>query len=134
MPYFAMEFIDGRRLTDHATAAGLSAAERLALFLEVADAVEHAHQRGVVHRDLKPSNVLVDAAGRPKVLDFGIAQATDADLEPTRTETGFSELAGTLPYMAPDQLRHDSGAVDARTDVHALRIVLYKLLPSNLVP
>lgn len=117
--YFAMELVDGASLLDHA--AGLALESRLALFVAICNALQHAHESGVIHRDLKPGNIRVDTEGRPKVLDFGIAIATDPALR--STEIG---LRGTLAYMSPEQLR--SGELDARTDVYSLGAVLYELL------
>jgi WD40 repeat protein len=127
-PYFALELVDGQTLTEHARELDLRA--RVELLCEVCAAVEHAHERGVVHRDLKPSNVLVDAQGQPKVLDFGIARAVDADGRATLvTRTG--ELLGTLAYMAPEQL-DGAATADARTDVYALGVIAYELLSGEL--
>ena len=96
-PYFAMEYVaDGRPIIAYAAAARLTTDARLVLLTEVCDAVHHAHQRGVIHRDFKPANVLVDPAGRPKVLDFGIARVTDADMQATMG-TNLGQLLGTLP-------------------------------------
>src|SRR5262249_47369930 len=97
-PYFAMELIRGRPLTAHADEKGLGVRERLALLVKVCRAVQHAHQRGVIHRDLKPANVLVDEAGQPKVLDFGVARVTDRDMLTTCPQTDAGQLVGTLAY------------------------------------
>ncbi|MEM8835458.1 MAG: serine/threonine-protein kinase [Planctomycetota bacterium] len=118
-PFFAMEFVEGETLDAHARA--LDVRERVELVARVCDAVEHAHQRGVVHRDLKPANILVEADGQPKVLDFGVARALDADAGTA------GELAGTVPYMAPEQLACSDEA-DTRVDVYALGVILYELL------
>ncbi len=132
VPYFAMEYIpQARSLIEHARAAGLSVRQRLELFALVCDAVHHGHTKGVVHRDLKPSNILVDADGRPKVIDFGVARATDGDLTITRqTDTG--QLVGTLRYMSPEQCDGDPDRIDTRSDVYALGVVLYELLTGTL--
>jgi tetratricopeptide (TPR) repeat protein/predicted Ser/Thr protein kinase len=124
-PYFAMERVDGRPLA--AYAAGLDRRGRLELFARVCDAMNYAHQRGVIHRDLKPANVLVDEAGQPKILDFGVARLTDADMQGTRA-TATGEVVGTLQYMSPEQLGGDPLAVDTRSDVYALGVILYELL------
>jgi serine/threonine protein kinase len=88
-PYFAMEFIHGKPLHEYAESRRLSARQRLELMAKVCDAVEHAHQRGVIHRDLKPGNILVDESGQPKILDFGVARATDSDTQATKqTDVG----------------------------------------------
>jgi tetratricopeptide (TPR) repeat protein/predicted Ser/Thr protein kinase len=136
-PYFAMEFIDGEPITRFAQARALSVNHRLRLIAEVCGAVQHAHQRGVIHRDLKPKNILVDASGRPCVLDFGVAHATDLDLTLTRGGSashadGFQRLAGTLPYMSPEQLADDAPEPDTRTDVYSLGVIAYELLTTRL--
>ena len=100
-PFFAMEYVAGRPLTRYAEAAQLDTSARLTLLAQVADAVHHAHQRGVIHRDLKPSNILVDETGQPKILDFGIARVTDSDVQAT-LQTSAGEIVGTLPYMSPE--------------------------------
>jgi tetratricopeptide (TPR) repeat protein/predicted Ser/Thr protein kinase len=127
-PFLAMELVRGRPLTAWVRETRPSVVERLRLFAEVCDAVHHAHQKGVIHRDLKPSNVLVTAEARPKVLDFGIARAADRELAETRS----GQVLGTLPYMSPEQLSGDPDAIDTRTDVHALGVILYELLAGRL--
>jgi len=127
-PFFAMEYVDGTGLVGHADEQGLGLRERIALLVEVCDAVGHAHSRGIVHRDLKPSNIMVTGDGRVKVLDFGIARTTDADtmLATMRTESGA--MFGTLAYMSPEQLSGESGEIDIRSDVFSLGVVAYELL------
>jgi eukaryotic-like serine/threonine-protein kinase len=127
LPYFAMEFVDGVSLLEHAASRALDTPARLRLVVAVCKAVQHAHQRGVVHRDLKPANILVDADGQPRVLDFGIARLIDEAEGGTRL-TQMGELVGTLPYMSPEQLNGDPMAVDTRADVYALGVILYELL------
>jgi len=130
-PYFAMEFIQGRPLLEYADALRLDASRRLALMTQVCEAVEHAHQRGIIHRDLKPGNILVDENGQPKVLDFGVARVTDSDAQVTR-QTDMGQLIGTLAYMSPEQVLADPLALDIRSDVYALGVILYELLASKL--
>lgn len=131
-PYFAMQRVDGlplvRWVERHAPAP-----ERLVeVVAAVCDAVAHAHARGVVHRDLKPGNVLVDAAGRPTVLDFGVARLDDAHSDLTSLHTEAGSLLGTLPYMSPEQVSGRLDAVDARTDVYALGVLLFEALAGRL--
>jgi tetratricopeptide (TPR) repeat protein len=130
-PFFAMELVRGRNLLEHAAARGLGMRDRLELVARVCDAVQHAHQKGVIHRDLKPINILVDESGEPKVLDFGVARATDAELQTTvQTQTGV--IVGTIPYMSPEQVAADPAGIDTRSDVYALGVVLYELLSGRL--
>ena len=131
-PFFAMELVDGRTLLRYADEERLVTRQRLLLFTKICDAVEHAHRRGVIHRDLKPGNVLVGPRGQPKVLDFGIARATDSDLEVTTIQTDVNQLIGTLAYMSPEQTEGDSFALDTRSDVYSLGVILYQLLCGQL--
>jgi eukaryotic-like serine/threonine-protein kinase len=130
-PYFAMEIIRGEPLGEYAAAKHLNTRERLALMILVCEAVQHAHQRGIIHRDLKPSNILVDENGQPKVLDFGLARVTDSDAQATR-QTDVGQLLGTLAYMSPEQVLADPLALDMRTDVYALGVMLYELLAGKM--
>ena len=128
-PYFVMEFIPhAASIVAYAEAHQLSVHERLELFRQVCLAVAHGHQRGVIHRDLKPSNILVDVGGQPKVIDFGIARSTDADMALTSLHTDVGQLIGTLQYMSPEQFDADPDELDVRSDVYALGVVLYELL------
>ncbi|HUF63793.1 MAG TPA: bifunctional serine/threonine-protein kinase/formylglycine-generating enzyme family protein, partial [Verrucomicrobiales bacterium] len=130
-PFFVMELVDGELVTHSVRKRGLPALEILRIFREVCFAVEHAHQRGVIHRDLKPSNVLVttvDGTLRPKVIDFGIAKATEGFLTEGTLHTGPFQLLGTLEYMSPEQVDLGGLQVDTRSDVYALGVLLYELL------
>jgi eukaryotic-like serine/threonine-protein kinase len=130
-PYFAMEFIRGESLLAHAAAHHLTSRQRLELMVKICDAVHHAHQRGIIHRDLKPGNILVDQTGQPKILDFGVARVTDSDAHATR-QTDVGQLVGTLAYMSPEQVLADPLALDLRSDVYALGVILYELLAGHL--
>jgi eukaryotic-like serine/threonine-protein kinase len=130
-PFFAMELIRGQPLTAYADAQRLNTRQRLGLMIRVCEAVEHAHQRGIIHRDLKPGNILVDENGQPKILDFGLARVTDSDAQATR-QTDVGQLLGTLAYMSPEQVRADPLAMDTRSDVYALGVILYELLAGKL--
>ncbi|MFY9344162.1 MAG: tetratricopeptide repeat protein [Planctomycetota bacterium] len=131
-PYFAMELVTGVPLTVYATQQRLDVRARLALLADVAEAVHHAHQKGVVHCDLKPANVLVDANGRPKVLDFGVARVTDQDLHANSLRPGDGQLVGTLAYMSPEQALGDPEHIDIRADVYSLGVIGYELLAGVL--
>jgi tetratricopeptide (TPR) repeat protein len=127
--WFAMELVPGARtLVEHARERALALRQRLELFDRVCLGVQHGHQRGVVHRDLKPDNVLVDAEGTPKVIDFGIARATGSDESFHTALASPRSIAGSLAYMAPEQARGEPGAIDTRSDVYALGVILYELL------
>jgi tetratricopeptide (TPR) repeat protein len=126
--YFAMELVKGQPLTAHTVGAALELRERLELIAIVCDAVQHAHSKGVVHRDIKPANILVDDAGRPRVLDFGIARTIIAEPGDQTMHTLAGQVVGTLPYMAPEQVAGDTRDVDTRVDVYALGVVMYELL------
>jgi WD40 repeat protein/serine/threonine protein kinase len=133
-PYFAMEYVPGTPITDYCDRQRLDMRRRLELFLQVANAVQHAHQKGVIHRDLKPSNILVmerDGVAVPKIIDFGLAKATEKDFT---EKTLFSEagvLIGTPEYMSPEQASA-SGEIDTRTDIYSLGVLLYELLVGSV--
>ncbi len=129
-PFFAMEFIRGLRLDEHARTLPLPA--RLELLARVCDAVQHAHEQGVIHRDLKPANILVEENGQPKVLDFGVARAIDADLLTGAGLTQTGQLLGTPSYMSPEQVTGDPAAIDRRADVYALGVILFELAAHRL--
>jgi hypothetical protein len=126
-PYLAMELVNGRPIDVHA-AGKLGARDRMELIARVCDAVQHAHQQGVVHRDLKPGNILVDASGQPKVLDFGVARFSGSEQGEGAKHTLTGQIVGTLPYMSPEQASGSPAAIDTRTDVYALGAILYLLL------
>ncbi|MBX3354908.1 MAG: serine/threonine protein kinase [Phycisphaeraceae bacterium] len=131
-PFIAMEFIDGAPLTRYASKAKLDTDARLLLIAEIADAVEYAHQRGVVHRDLKPANILVDAQGRPRILDFGVARAVGDETRLVTMQTETGQLIGTMPYMSPEQAGGMVNQIDARADIYALGVVAFELLAGRL--
>jgi non-specific serine/threonine protein kinase/serine/threonine-protein kinase len=132
-PWFAMELIpSARSITGFARDESLDVGGCIRLVVEAAHAVHHGHQKGVVHRDLKPANVLVDSDGRVKIIDFGVAKALDAELEPSTLQTAADQVVGTPRYMSPEQAQGGQQAVDTRTDVHALGVMLYELLTRQL--
>ncbi len=130
-PYFVMEYIEGAPITQFCDRKRMTPKERLALFLAVCRAVQHAHQKGVIHRDLKPSNVLVmeqDGGAIPKVIDFGIARATDKWAVENTLLTQFGQIVGTPEYASPEQADTMTGDVDESSDVYSLGVLLYELL------
>lgn len=131
LPYFVMELVKGVSITSYCDEHKLTPRERLALFLPVCHAIQHAHQKGVIHRDLKPSNVLValyDGQPVPKVIDFGVAKAVGVELTDKTLFTGFGSVIGTLEYMSPEQAELNNLDIDTRSDVYSLGAMLYELL------
>jgi non-specific serine/threonine protein kinase/serine/threonine-protein kinase len=134
-PYFAMEYVKGVPITTHCDRHRLSNAERLKLFMQVCEGVQHAHQKAIIHRDLKPSNVLVsiqDGKAVPKIIDFGVAKATAQRLTEKTVFTQLGVLIGTPEYMSPEQAEMTEQDVDTRTDVYSLGVMLYELLVGAL--
>lgn len=134
-PYFVMELVRGARISDYCDDRQLSVQARIALLQQICDAVQHAHQKGVVHRDLKPSNVLVvesDGRIQVKVIDFGLAKAMTSDTTETPELTEDGQVVGTLEYMAPEQADPNTADVDTRADVYSLGVMLYELLVGSL--
>ena len=129
-PYFVMDYVDGEPIDRYCESEELSVRERLVLFRKVCEAVHFAHQRLVVHRDLKPSNILVDVAGDPKLLDFGIAKLLESDHDLTRFYTRTGSQPMTLRYASPEQVRE--APVSTASDVYALGVLLFKLLTGQL--
>jgi serine/threonine protein kinase/tetratricopeptide (TPR) repeat protein len=130
-PYFVMELVKGVPITEYCDQNQVPIRERLELFLHVCQAVQHAHQKGIIHRDIKPSNVLVmsqDGTPLVKVIDFGVAKAIGQDLTNKTIYTQFTQLIGTPLYMSPEQAGQSSVDVDTRTDIYALGVLLYELL------
>jgi serine/threonine protein kinase len=130
-PFFVMELVNGLPLTKFCDEARLTPRERLVLFVPICQAVQHAHQKGVVHRDLKPANILVtmiDSRPVPKVIDFGVAKATAGKLTDETLSTQLGAVVGTLEYMAPEQAGFSGEDIDTRADVYSLGVILYELL------
>jgi eukaryotic-like serine/threonine-protein kinase len=130
-PYFAMEYVRGESITSYCDRQRLSIRDRLELFIQLCDGVQHAHQKGVIHRDLKPSNVMVaiqDDHPVPRIIDFGVAKATAQPLTDRSLFTEMGMLIGTPEYMSPEQAEMTGLDVDTRSDVYALGVVLYELL------
>jgi WD40 repeat protein/serine/threonine protein kinase len=130
-PYFVMELVRGIRITDYCDQNKLPTDERLKLFTQVCQAIQHAHQKGIIHRDIKPSNVLVtlhDGVPVPKVIDFGIAKATQGRLTDQTLFTAFEQFIGTPAYMSPEQVEMSGLDIDTRSDIYSLGVLLYELL------
>ncbi len=134
-PYFVMEHVEGLPLTRLCDERRLTTVDRLQLFLQVCDAVQHAHQKGVIHRDIKPDNILVtlqDGKAVVKVIDFGIAKATTGELTDRTVFTEQGQLIGTPEYMSPEQAELTGRGIDTRTDIYSLGVLLYELLTGVL--
>jgi serine/threonine protein kinase len=130
-PFFVMELVRGIKITDYCDQNKLSAEQRLKLFVQVCFAIQHAHQKGIIHRDIKPSNILVtlhDGLPVPKVIDFGIAKATQGRLTDHTLFTAFEQFIGTPAYMSPEQAEMSGLDIDTRCDIYALGVLLYELL------
>src|SRR6266481_813201 len=132
-PYIVMELVRGVKITEYCDQHSLTTEDRLKLFVQVCQAVQHAHQRGIIHRDIKPSNILVTQSlkgvATPMVIDFGVAKATtDQRLTDKTAFTAFEMLIGTPAYMSPEQAELSSVDVDTRTDIYSLGVLLYELL------
>src|SRR5208283_1112315 len=130
-PYFVMELVYGVKITEYCDQNRVSMRERLELFIQVCNAVQHAHQKGIIHRDLKPSNILVtmhDGVPIPKVIDFGIAKATEQRLTDKTLFTSYAQLMGTPAYMSPEQMELSELGLDTRSDIYSLGVLLYELL------
>ncbi|UCG59117.1 MAG: serine/threonine protein kinase, partial [Phycisphaerales bacterium] len=134
-PYFVMEYVKGIPITEHCDGQKSPIEDRLGLFLNVCEAVQHAHQKGIIHRDIKPSNILVsikDNQAVPKIIDFGIAKALTQLLTERTLYTEQGQLIGTPEYMSPEQVEMSAQGVDTRTDIYSLGVVLYRLLAGVL--
>ncbi|HEX9046632.1 MAG TPA: serine/threonine-protein kinase, partial [Verrucomicrobiae bacterium] len=130
-PYFVMELVRGVKLTTYCDENHLDARQRLELFVQVCQAIQHAHQKGVIHRDIKPSNILVtlhDGVPVPKVIDFGIAKAIEGRLTDSTVFTAYEQFIGTPAYMSPEQAEMSGLDVDTRSDIYSLGVLLYELL------
>ncbi|MHC4284764.1 MAG: tetratricopeptide repeat protein, partial [Planctomycetota bacterium] len=134
-PYFVMELVKGVCITEYCDKNKLNTRERLDLFIQVCNAVQHAHQKGIIHRDIKPSNIMVtlhDGQPVPKVIDFGIAKATSLELTEKTLFTRYAQMIGTPEYMSPEQAEMSGLDIDTRTDIYSLGVLLYQLLTGAL--
>ncbi|MGA2871152.1 MAG: serine/threonine-protein kinase, partial [Verrucomicrobiota bacterium] len=130
-PYFVMELVRGIKITEFCDKNNLPTHKRLNLFIQVCQAIQHAHQKGIIHRDIKPSNILVtmnDGVPLPQVIDFGIAKATQQRLTDKTLFTAFEQFIGTPAYMSPEQAEMNAQGVDTRSDIYSLGVLLYELL------
>ncbi len=131
-----MELVKGEQITTYCDRNRLTTRERLELMIQVCEGVQHAHQKGVIHRDIKPSNILVTLEGgagpTPKIIDFGVAKATNQRLTERTLFTELGQLIGTPEYMSPEQAEMTGTDIDTRTDVYSLGVVLYELLSGAL--
>jgi hypothetical protein len=130
-PYFVMELVHGAKVTDYCNQNHLDTQQRLGLFIQICHAIQHAHQKGIIHRDIKPSNILVampDGVATPKVIDFGIAKATEGRLSDNTLFTARDQFIGTPAYMSPEQADLSGLDVDTRSDIYSLGVLLYELL------
>src|SRR6266508_1804983 len=133
-PYFVMELVRGIKITDYCDQNNLPTRERLDLFIKVCQAIQHAHQKGIIHRDIKPSNILVtlhDGVPVPKVIDFGIAKATEGRLTDNTVYTQLHQFIGTPAYMSPEQAEMSGLDIDTRSDIYSLGVLLYELLAGS---
>jgi eukaryotic-like serine/threonine-protein kinase len=133
-PYFVMELVRGIKITDYCDQASLSTRDRLELFIKVCQAIQHAHQKGIIHRDIKPSNILItlhDGVPVPKVIDFGIAKATEGRLTDATVYTQLHQFMGTPAYMSPEQAEMSGLDIDTRSDIYSLGVLLYELLTGS---
>ncbi len=132
VPYFVMEYVPGAKtVLEHVASSSLSVRDTLKLFVKICAAVEHGHHNKVVHRDLKPGNILIDRTRDPKIIDFGVARATEVDPAAATMQTEAGRLVGTVQYMAPEQVDADARDIKPSCDVYALGVLLYKLLTTR---
>ena len=130
-PYFVMELVQGVQITNYCDQCNLTTRARLELFVKVCQAVQHAHQKGIIHRDIKPSNVMIamqDGMPAPKIIDFGVAKAINQRLTEHTLTTAFAQMVGTPLYMSPEQAELSPLGVDTRSDIYSLGVLLYELL------
>src|SRR5204863_3633179 len=130
-PFFVMELVRGIKVTDYCDQNKLSTQQRLDLFTRICHAIQHAHQKGIIHRDIKPSNILVtlhDGVPVPKVIDFGIAKATQQELTDKTIYTQLQQFIGTPAYISPEQAEMSGLDIDTRADIYSLGVLLYELL------
>ena len=134
-PYFVMEYVAGLPISDYCDRHRLTMRQRMELFIQVCEGVQHAHQKAIIHRDLKPSNILVtevDGRPAPRIIDFGIAKATSQPVDAATMFTQLGAAIGTLGYMSPEQAGSGGEDIDTRSDVYSLGVVLYELLVGAL--